>query len=377
MRRARLILFFLCALVAPERLCAQWDFRADAGVSHLRQAGIPEANAQTLGATLDAAGERSVLRTSFLAAHAASDSWTGQGLLIGSIVGPTAGAARWQLDGVMSAFGETSELPTTSAEFAARARIGSSLRGGAIGAGIGANAHGATRNPLYRAQGDAWWSIDDERLVVNVALTRARSLFIASNPQAASPTLSYLDIVGTWRHEARGLSVGAGAGVRGENGSSRTRTTAWGVADAAAWLTPQFALVIGAGRTLDDVARGVPHAAFVSFALRIAAQPHTTIFARRATLAGPRISAERLSDDVRRIDVRADGASRIEIMGDFTNWSPVTLDRVGDVWRLERSIPPGAHRVAIRLDGGPWIVPVNLPRIEDDLAGVVGIITIP
>jgi hypothetical protein len=72
MRRARFILFFLCALVARAPLFAQWDVRADAGVSHLRQAGIPEANAQTLGATLDAAGERSVLRTSFLATRAAS-----------------------------------------------------------------------------------------------------------------------------------------------------------------------------------------------------------------------------------------------------------------------------------------------------------------
>src|SRR5881394_3464151 len=208
MRRARLISFFLCALAAPSPLCAQWDFRADAGVSHLRQAGIPEANAQTLGATLDAAGERSVFRTSLLAARAASESWTGQGLLVGSIVRPTAGAARWQVDGVVSAFGETSELPTTSAELAARARIGSSLRGGAIGAGIGANSHGATRNPLYRAQGDAWWSIDDERVVVNVALTRTRSLFVASTPQTTTPTFSFLDVAASWRHEASGLSIG-------------------------------------------------------------------------------------------------------------------------------------------------------------------------
>jgi hypothetical protein len=377
MRRARLISFFLCALVAPSPLCAQWDFRADAGVSHLRQAGIPEANAQTLGATLDAAGERSVFRTSFLAARAASESWTGQGLLVGSIVGPTASAARWQLDGVVSAFGETSEQPTTSGELAARARIGSSLRGGAIGAGIGAISHGSLRNPLYRAQGDAWWSLDDERAVVSVALTRTRSLFVASNPPTRPPTFSYLDVVGNWHHDAGGLSFGAGGGVRGESGASDKRTNAWGVVDAAAWLTPKFAVVFGAGRTLDDVARGVPHAAFASFAIRIAGQSHTTIFTRHSPPVGPRISAERLSDDLRRIDVRADSASRIEIMADFTNWSSVTLERAGDVWRLERAIPPGAHRIAIRLDGGPWIVPINLPRVEDDLAGVVGIITVP
>jgi hypothetical protein len=94
-------------------------------------------------------------------------------------------------------------------------------------------------------------------------------------------------------------------------------------------------------------------------------------------LAGPRITVERLSDDLLRIDVRADNASRIEIMGDFTNWSPVVLVPNDNVWRLERAISPGPHRIAIRIDGGPWIVPVNLPRIEDDLGGTVGIITVP
>jgi hypothetical protein len=377
MRRARLIPFFLCAVVAPVPLCAQWALTADAGVSHLRQAGIPESNAQTLGATLDAAGERSVLRTSFLATLAGSDSWTSQGLVVGSIVGPNAGAARWQLDGALSAFGETSEPSTTSAEIAARARLGTSLRGGALGLGLGSNSRGSTRNPLYRAQGDAWSSIGGERIVASVSLTRTRSIFsVASDAQATSPSVSYFDAGASWRHDLRGLSVGAGAGFRTQSGSPHA-SSGWGAIDALAWLSPKFAVAVGAGRTLDDVVRGVPHAAFVSVALRIAVQPHATVFARREMLAGPRITVERLSDDLLRIDVRADNASRIEIMGDFTNWSPVVLVPNDNVWRLERAISPGPHRIAIRIDGGPWIVPVNLPRIEDDLGGTVGIITVP
>jgi len=377
MRRARLIPFFLCAVVAPAPLCAQWALTADAGVSHLRQAGIPESNAQTFGATLDAAGERSVLRTSFLAALAASGSWTSQGLVVGSIVGPNAGMARWQLDGALSAFGETSEASTTSAEIAARARLGTSLRGGALGVGLGSNSRGSTRNPLYRAQGDGWWSIGVERVIASVALTRTRSIFsVASNTQASSPSVSYLDVGANWRHDAGGLTVGAGGGLRTQSGSPHT-SSGWGAIDASAWLSPRFAVAVGAGRTLDDVVRGVPHAAFVSVAVRIAIQPHASMLARPQALVGPRISVERLSDDLLRVDVRADGASRIEMMGDFTNWSPVVLAANDNVWRLERAIAPGPHRIAIRIDGGPWIVPVNLPRIEDDLGGTVGIITAP
>ncbi|HEX8942701.1 MAG TPA: glycogen-binding domain-containing protein [Gemmatimonadaceae bacterium] len=380
MRRARLIPFFLFALAARTPLRAQWGFTADAGVSHLRQAGIPESNAQTLGATLDAAGVRSAFRTSVLAARATSDSWTGQGLVVGSIVGPTAGAARWQLDGAVSAFGETSATPTTSAEVAARARLGSSLRGGAVGAGVGSSAHGSVRNPMYRAQSDAWWSAGDERLVVSAALTRTRSVFeFPANVQSTSPTISYLDVGANWRHDAGGLSFGAGGGIRGQSAQSGSSgaTSGWGVVEAAAWLAPHVAVAVSGGRTLDDVVRGVPHTTFAGVVLRFAAQPHATISARPSTVAGPRITVERVGAERRRLDVHVDSASHVEIMGDFTNWTPVPLDRVGSAWRLELAIPPGAHRVAIRLDGGPWIVPVNLPRVEDDLAGMVGIITVP
>ena len=378
MRRARLIALILSALAARSPLHAQWSLTGDVGVSHLRQAGIPESNAQTLGATLDAAGERSAFRTSVLGARATSDRWTGQALVVGSVVGPTVGAARWQLDGIASAFGETNVAATTSAELAARARLGSSVRGGALGAGIGANMRGTTHNPLYRAQGDAWWSVHDERLVFNVALTRTRSLLaLTSTDQAAAHDISFLDVSASWRHDAGGLSLGAGGGLRGRSEPARTTTNGWGVLDLAAWVKPQLALTIGAGSTLDDVVRGVPHATFASFAVRVAAQPHATIFSRSLSVAGPRISVERRSDDIRRIEIRVDSASRVEIMGDFTNWSSVVLEHVGGIWRVERSIPPGPHRVVTRVDGGPWIVPVNLPRVDDDLAGPVGIITVP
>jgi hypothetical protein len=46
-------------------------------------------------------------------------------------------------------------------------------------------------------------------------------------------------------------------------------------------------------------------------------------------------------------------------------------------WRVERVIAPGPHRVAIRVDGGPWRVPPNLPRVADDFGGEVGIVIVP
>jgi hypothetical protein len=67
----------------------------------------------------------------------------------------------------------------------------------------------------------------------------------------------------------------------------------------------------------------------------------------------------------------------VELTGDFTDWSPVSLTQSGKVWRLERALPSGLHRVAIRIDGGEWIAPANLPRGVDELGGTIGMITIP
>jgi hypothetical protein len=64
-------------------------------------------------------------------------------------------------------------------------------------------------------------------------------------------------------------------------------------------------------------------------------------------------------------------------MADFTDWAPIDLTRAGDVWRVELAIAPGLHRVAIRIDGGAWTAPANLPRVTDDLGGVVGLVAVP
>jgi hypothetical protein len=378
MRRARLILLSLCAAQPWTQLGAQWQLTGDAGAARLRQAGIPESNALTFGGTLDAAGARSAFRTSILMARATNERWTAQALMVGSLVGPSAAAARWQLDGALSTFGQTSERPTSSGELAARARIGSALRGAALGAGAGGTKHSMDWTPLSRLQGDGWWSVIDERLIANISLTRTRSFFAdSSRIQAASYTVSYLDVGVSWRHERGGLSVGASGGLRSRRGRATTSTD-WQALDASVWFAPRAAIVLSAGNTLDDVVRGVPRTRYMSVSVRIASQPHATVLDRSPAAAGPRIVVQRLNNDLRRLDLTADATSGVELMADFTDWAPVALARVDGVWRLERAIPPGAHRLAIRIDGGAWIIPVNLPRVEDELGGAaVGIITIP
>src|SRR5262249_42271797 len=100
-------------------------------------------------------------------------------------------------------------------------------------------------------------------------------------------------------------------------------------------------------------------------------------FARRASVKGARLTVQRVDASRRRFEIRGIQATRVEIMGDFTDWTPVRLEGSGDVWRVEREVTPGLHRIAIRIDGGEWISPANLPSATDDLGGVVGLVTVP
>ena len=78
-----------------------------------------------------------------------------------------------------------------------------------------------------------------------------------------------------------------------------------------------------------------------------------------------------------RLALGAPRASRVEISGDFTQWKPVVLDRGGDGrWTLTLPLAAGTHRLNARIDGGSWIVPPGLTRMNDDFAGEVGLIVI-
>ncbi len=82
-------------------------------------------------------------------------------------------------------------------------------------------------------------------------------------------------------------------------------------------------------------------------------------------------------DDGRVVRVRAPGARTVEVMADFTDWSPVTLPPVGDLFVLAMSVPPGTHRIVVRVDGGAWRPAANTPAVDDDLGGRVGLLVVP
>jgi hypothetical protein len=377
MRRTRLIPFVMCVVLAAP-LEAQWQLTADAGVARLHQSGLSEGNALTFGAAGDALGDRAAMQSSFLAARSTEDRWTVQGLAIGLLHGPRRGAGSLDFTALLSSFSATSEDPTVSAEVMAQARRGGSDAGGSLGVGGGVVSHAGGSAPLFHAQANAWMSAGSDQLLGTVSLVRTKLIGAVPVPTGGTffAPLSYADFSADLTRELGGVSLAVVAGARaGIDGVARL--DGWTTGELTAWIAPHSAVVVGAGRTLEDAVRGVPSTTFFSLAVRIAARPERTLNDRRRSVTGVVVSVRAMADGRHRIEVRGATGARVEVMGDFTNWNPILLDHDGDAWHTDRALSPGLHRIALRVDDGAWIAPANLPHVTDDLGGVVGLITIP
>jgi hypothetical protein len=377
MRRARLIPF-LFLFAEPAALSAQWRVSADGGYSRIEQPELPISGAVTAGVTLDYAREHSLIHTTALGAQSGDGRQTGQWVTIGSLLSPA--WKRWSLQGtgVFSAFGQTTLSATTSRDLLIQARTGSLARGLALGGGLGTTIHNETAIPNRHGQADAWFAFGAERLNVDAAVTRTRSVFGGSSilVDISRRNVNYLDLSGGWTHDAGAWSLGANVGVRGPS-ATFSGSNGWQSINATAWLTQHIGLVLDAGRTLEDLVRGVPRTRYFSVSIRAESQPHLSMLASRRSIAGPRVVVSRVGES-RRIQISNVKGERVELMADFTDWKAVQLTTAaGMSWRWEQVITPGPHRLAIRVDGGEWIVPANLPRIDDELMGAVGLITVP
>jgi 1,4-alpha-glucan branching enzyme len=77
------------------------------------------------------------------------------------------------------------------------------------------------------------------------------------------------------------------------------------------------------------------------------------------------------------VRVRAPGAQRVEIMGDFSEWEAVELTPAGDVFSVTVAMSAGTRRVVVRVDGGDWLPAANTPAVDDDFGGRVGLLLVP
>lgn len=66
------------------------------------------------------------------------------------------------------------------------------------------------------------------------------------------------------------------------------------------------------------------------------------------------------------------------VAGDFNQWTPAPMQRVGGEWQLKLRIAPGVYHYAFRHAGGEWFVPESAPgRADDGMGGVSALLVVP
>src|SRR5262245_33903273 len=71
--------------------------------------------------------------------------------------------------------------------------------------------------------------------------------------------------------------------------------------------------------------------------------------------------------------LRAPGATRVSVVGDFNNWdaeaTPMAHSGSGDLWVLSVKLPRGVHLYSFVLDGTEWRPDPSAPLAADDSFG--------
>lgn len=152
----------------------------------------------------------------------------------------------------------------------------------------------------------------------------------------------------------------------GERWAIRLDTGAWETPLGTEW-TGGLALVLplgGSGTAVSTVGRAAPDPLTLVGA---GDQGGVLLGWALASFGGPPapLTTLELTDTGATVHFRLDGspardAAEVELLGDFTAWSPTSMQRDGDSWIATLPVTPGVHHYGFRIDG-TWYVPDELP----------------
>jgi hypothetical protein len=328
----------------------------------------------------------------------------------------------WELGGVGSALRFRGVVPAVNGVLLARRRVARVGWGAWAGAGGGFVSRADIQAPILAADVGGWWQAGGRTLSLALVVQRARlDSGVAGPPGVPGPIVGPVGVgavgsgvprAGTPNAPATLVGVLAAAAVRPLATAELSGSAAWrhrrgelaatlGVRRAPAqfdgvrglalasgvwWARPRAGLVVSGGEQFADPLRGMPAVRHLSLGVRwrIAPAPATTPLVRPPPEPEVRpgsVVAELARSDaagVRRLRVRAPGATRVEVRGDWTDWQPVLLvPREEDTWELSALIPVGTRRLSVRVDGGAWQLPGNLAAADDDFGSRVALLVVP
>jgi hypothetical protein len=158
--------------------------------------------------------------------------------------------------------------------------------------------------------------------------------------------------------------LGNGSGKRAGTG---TVSSTWWIAEGTWWLNDRVGLAGTVGRQPTDPALAATGQSFLRVGFRAALgrrrrEPELVAPLRPTT----RFVARRGEGAMVEFTLQAPKARQVEIMGDFTDWSPVSMEQRRGAWRVRLPASPGLHRVNVRYDDGPWQAPPVSHIIHDE-----------
>lgn len=361
----------------------------DAGAAVVTYDDFPRSSVISVSPTVRVEGARTMVLARGAFSQFASGNTSIQAELAGSVVSPELFKVRGELFGTASATRYIRDLAATNLFGVGRLHAAGPTAGAWVGTGLGFVAQG-TRLPV------------DVSLLDVGAWAREGSLTytLTVQPTRVGAT-RYADAVAGARWQGSLGELAVSSGYRARANDSLPGVRAWGEASVTVWLNTRLAVVGGAGVFPFEPVQGLPGGRYASAGLRVAQ--------RRPAVSDPTLRAElTLPYEVRRLHtgaradlfdvgdnddgsrtlrLRVPGAHRVELMGDFTAWTPVPLTRLGapvggrdaaavDVWAVTVVLSPGVHRVNVRVDGGAWQAPPGLSVMRDDFGGSVGLLVV-
>jgi len=375
----------LACLTCAGAANAQWARQTtlDVGATHLTRDDFADTDGVTVAGLWSRWSERISLVGSGAATRVSDGRSTGIALGSASYAVPV-NRIRLEAGGTGTILGTTDLAPSSSWMAFGRAHLLGTAWGAWAG-GSGGNVH-LERTAFPATTGDlgVWYRRGEQRvtlsgLTVNTS-TVSTLIFSDQTVVRVRDPVRYADVSlighGAWRRfeiDATALSRHVWKGEL-ESVPAAAVAGAW-------WATPNVAIVAALGRQLADPIRGTVRARYATLAVRLSAERHGSIAPLRKPPSVAPGAASLIATPTEKgattILVQAHGARRVELMGDLTGWEAKDLDRTGGRWELRLTTQPGAHHVLVRVDGGKWIVPVNLPRLDDELGGTVGLVVIP
>jgi len=192
---------------------------------------------------------------------------------------------------------------------------------------------------------------------------------------------SVRDFAGTLSAQFGRVEWQATGAWRNGVGATVGHTNAFSMA-ATARVTSRLALTVNAGKQLAEWLTGVPSAHVLGVSGRVTlrgASPRRVAPSRSAAVSPFATDIQRPATGGATVRIRVDAPANalVELSGTFNEWAVVTVSRVGTLFEQVLQLPPGTHRIAVRINGGEWKSPAGLARVKDDLGGEAGLVVVP